>query len=117
MYLLKAGDCGTEKGNNCCAPSCLNGDYAIDMYTPDGNYVDSHSFVWPGCTLGGLTDRSNMAIKFPDGASATDRAGIVGGMMLIEYAVMEYKRQREKDNNNRQTGHQGAPPSAQAMSR
>ena len=86
--------CCTEKGCNCCAPTCCNADYAIDLYTPDGKYINSSSFVWPGWNCAGLTDRSNIAVSFPDGASANDRASLVAGMMLIEYAVMELKRQQ-----------------------
>ena len=35
-----------------------------------------------GVRCAGLTDRSNIVIKFPDGASADDRASLVAGYML-----------------------------------
>ena len=61
-----------------------------------------------------MTDLSNMMIKFPDDATPEKRVAIVAGMMLIEYAVQEFKRQQ---NNNNGGGSGGAPPKNNEMKR
>ena len=66
---------------------------------------------------GGLTDRTNMVIRFPDNATPEQRAALIAGMMLIEYTEMEFRRQSEKNNRNSQGGGYGGAPAQQEMSR
>ena len=79
MYSLRVSDCNTHSGtcSNCCAPTCCNESYDIDVYDGEGKYVNTSAFVWPGCNCGGLTDMSNMALVFPPSSSAEQRASIV----------------------------------------
>jgi len=100
LYKLKASSCGHANGNNCCAPSCFNRAYGVDVYNPEETKVVSSSqWVWPGCNCGGLTDRSNIVARFPEDATAQQRAAIMGGLFLIEFAVMEWKRLQERNNS------------------
>ena len=101
-------------GCNFCAPTCFRESYVIDLYEGDKLLESPSAFVWPGCNCGGLTDRSNFVVNFPDDATPEKRAGIIAGMMLIEYAVNEKKQQDNKNNNG---GGGGAPPTSQTMSR
>jgi hypothetical protein len=111
MYTMKAGECGTEKGCNFCAPTCFNDAYTIDIFE-DGKFVSESHFIWPGCNCAGLTDRSNFLIVFPKDATPEKRVGLVAGMFLIEYAVNEKKSQDQKNN-----GGGGGSPASQEMSR
>jgi len=115
MYKLRVSTCNTHAGacGNCCAPSCCNESFDIDVYDGEGKYVNTSAFVWPGCNCGGLTDLSNMAIVFPPGSSAEQRASLLGGFMLIEFTAMEFARQQNNDNNNGCSG--GAPPAGPAV--
>ena len=92
---LRASDCGSFGGCNFCAPSCFNEAYDVDVFDPEGAYVGSVTWVWPGCACGGDVDRSHIVLRFPKGASAEKRAALVGGVMLIEYTHMELKRMQE----------------------
>uniref|UniRef100_A0A7S1NIN7 Phospholipid scramblase n=1 Tax=Eutreptiella gymnastica TaxID=73025 RepID=A0A7S1NIN7_9EUGL len=96
LYHLKASECGTSQGSNCCAPTCCNQTYDVDIFTPDGKLVAVSPFVWPGCNCGGLTDVSNFAIRFPQDANETQRASIVAAMFLVEYTAIALKQQQSK---------------------
>ena len=61
-----------------------------------------------------LQDMTNMIIEFPDSASADERSSLVVGMFLIEFTVMELRRQ---NNNNGGGGGGGAPPTHKEMER
>ena len=111
MYTMEASECGTSTGgNNCCAPTCCNSAYEI-VLLENGAPVEGSSqwFVWPGCNCGGMTDLTNMMIKFPEDAPPEKRAAILAGMMLIEYAVQEKKRQDSKGGGG---GGGGGPENA-----
>lgn len=116
VYTLRASDCGTYTGCNFCAPSCFNESYDVDIFTPEGVFVGTSTFVWPGCSCAGLTDRSNLVVRFPEGSSATQRAALVGGMMLVDSTVMEVKRLQEGTGNTSSphfSGSGGAPTSVE----
>ena len=117
VYVLKASACCTERGNNCCAPTCCNQSYEVDVYLPSGEYVNSSTFVWPGCNCGGMLDMTNLFIQFPQGSTDESRAALLAGMMLVEYTVQELKRlhdrQRRNQNQSYAGGDGGAPVSAQ----
>jgi len=117
VYKLRASACGTEAGGcaNFCAPSCCNESFDVDVYGPDGRYVNTSTFVWPGCNCGGLSDLSNFAIAFPAEANAEQRATLLGGMMLIEFTINESRR--TDNSNNRGGGSGGAPPANNEMAR
>jgi len=116
IYKLRASDCGTHDHHNCCAPSCLNEEYAVDVFEAGtGEWVGQSSWVWPGCNCGGLTDRSNMATRFPAGSSDESRATLLAGLMLVEYAVHEYKQAQQKNNGGGGGGGGGAPPAQQMV--
>ena len=117
MYVMTAPECSYKSGGggcNVCAPTCCKEAYVIDLYEGDKLLESPSAFVWPGCNCGGLTDRSNFVVNFPDDATPEKRLGIIAGMMLIEYAVNEKKQQDNKNNNG---GGGGAPPTSQTMSR
>jgi len=117
MYVMTAPECSYKSGGggcNVCAPTCFKEAYVIDLYEGDKLLESPSAFVWPGCNCGGLTDRSNFVVNFPDDATPEKRAGIIAGMMLIEYAVNEKKQQDNKNNNG---GGGGAPPTSQTMTR
>lgn len=116
LYTLEVNDCVAKTGGstcNCLAPSLCNEELTVDVKAANGSYVAPSTFIWPGCNCGGLTDLTNMVIAFPDGATADERSAILAGMMLIEFSVMEMRRQNQKDNGG---GGGGAPP-AQEMKR
>lgn len=100
LYTLRASDCGSQGGCNFCAPSCFNEAYDVDVFAPDGTYVASATWVWPGCACGGQTDRSNIVLRFPEDSTAEQRAGILGGVMLVEYTAMELKRIQEGNSSS-----------------
>ena len=106
----QSGGCG-----NVCAPSCFNEAFDIDVYGPDDQYINTSTFVWPGCNCGGLTDLSNFAIQFPPGSTADQRATLLAGMFLVEYTVNELRRQN--NNNGGGGGGGGAPPKNNEMER
>jgi len=116
LYWLRAAACGTKSGacGNVCAPSCCNEAFDIDVYGPDDKYINTSTFVWPGCNCGGLTDLSNFAIQFPEGSTPEQRSALLAGMMLIEYTVNEMRRQ---NNNQNGGGGGGAPPKNGEMER
>ena len=96
VYTLKASECGSQAGCNWCAPSCFNESYDVDVYAPDGGLVGAATWVWPGCACGnGVTDRSNIVIRFPRGSTAEHRLALIGGVLLVEYTSMELKRLQE----------------------
>ena len=119
LYRLKAGQCTSDSGNcNACAPSCCVNAYEVDMYLAgdEGKKIDTSAFLFPGCcTCAGATDRSNFVVKFPVEATTHQRAALLGGMFLVEYTIMELKRQQEKENNNQGGG--GGAPEQQQMAR
>ena len=55
-----------------------------------------------------------MVIDFPDNATADERSAIFVGMFLIEFTVMELRRQ---DNKNNGGGGGGAPTKGEEMKR
>uniref|UniRef100_A0A7S3AS35 Phospholipid scramblase n=1 Tax=Haptolina ericina TaxID=156174 RepID=A0A7S3AS35_9EUKA len=116
MYSLRASDCNTHAGScgNCCAPTCCNESYDIDIYGPDMKYITTSAFVFPGCNCGGLTDLSNFTVQFPAEATADERASLLGAMFLIEFTVNEFRRQ---NNNNNNGGGGGGSPPVQMMAR
>lgn len=92
VFTLKASDCGTQTRCNFMAPSICNETYEIEVYNAQGAYLNSSHFVYPGWSCGMLTDRSNLVVRFPPDATAAQRAGLFGGLMLIEYTTMEVFR-------------------------
>jgi len=81
---------------NCCAPSCFNRTYNIDIYdgSDEATVTGALDFVWPGWKCPRLlTDASNMVLQFPPstGENADDKALLVGAMILIEYQHFEKK--------------------------
>lgn len=119
MYTLRASDCNTQAGacGNCCAPTCCNESYDIDVYGPDMKYINTSAFVWPGCNCGGLTDLSNFTVVFPQGSTPDQRASLLGAMFLIEFTVNEFKRQENKNNNNGGGFAGGGPAKPEEMER
>lgn len=119
QYRLRASECKTKSGKcNCCAPTCCNEAYEVDVMGPNGELIPDASinFVWPGCNCGGLTDLSNVLIRFPENANSQERSQLLLGTMLIEFTVQEFKRQQNK-NNNGGGGSGGAPPKGEEMER
>lgn len=99
LYTLRASDCGTQNGCNFCAPTCVNESYEVDVFSPEGEYINSSAFVWPGCSCG-AADRTNLLLRFPQHADATQRAGIFAGLMLVDYTVLEILRLREGNSSS-----------------
>lgn len=97
LYTVEASECGSSRGCNVFAPSCLNESYDVDVKDSAGNLVAVSSWVFPGCNCGGLTEVTNALIRFPANAPPTHRAALLGAMMLVEYTVIEFRSQK---NNN-----------------
>lgn len=113
VFSLRVSDCNTHAGafGNCCAPTCINQTYDVDLYDADGEYVNTSAFLWPGCTCGGLLGLSDMAIVFPKSATADRRASILGAFMLVELTVQEFKRiSNSSRTNNRGPSSSGVTP-------
>ena len=111
IYTLEVNDCTSKSaGSNCLAPSICNENLTVDITDANGNLVAPSTFVFPGCNCGGLADLTNMVVQFPEGSTADQRTAILAGMMLIEFTVMELRKQ----NNN---GGGGAPVKGQEMER
>ena len=101
----------SERPDTCCVNA-----YEVDMYLAgdEGKKIDTSAFLFPGCcTCAGATDRSNFVVKFPAEVTTHQRAALLGGMFLVEYTIMELKRQQEKENNNQGGGGGGAPEQQQ----
>jgi len=109
IYTFDLNDCTSKSGShNCCAPTCFNEALTVDITDANGTLLPPSTFVWPGCNCGGLNDLSNFIIAFPDGTSADERSALIAGMFLLEFTVMELRRQNNKDNGG---GGGGAPES------
>jgi hypothetical protein len=79
---------------NCCAPTCFNRTYNIDIFEggDDSVVTGKLDFVWPGWKCPRLlTDASNIVLQFPPATSDNpdDKALLVGAMLLIEYMHFE----------------------------
>jgi len=94
MYKVHVPECSSSRGCNICAPSCFNESYDMDVYdATESKVVSVMSSVWPGCNCGGLTERSNLVLRFPADANPKQRASLVAALMLIEFAHFEWRRQ------------------------
>ena len=50
VYEVRASQCHSHNGTtNLCAPSCCNESFDVDVFTPEGEYINSSTFAWPGC--------------------------------------------------------------------
>jgi hypothetical protein len=93
-YHMRVPDCYSSRGNNCLAPSCCNRDYDMDVYDASESVVVGHAAnVWPGCTCAGLTERSNLVLRFPPNATPKQRAALVASTFLVEFYHFEMRRQ------------------------
>ena len=54
--------------------------------------------VWPGWTCAGITDRSNILIRFPPDATPRQRAALLATMMLVEFSHFEWKKGEHEGN-------------------
>jgi len=105
LYTLEASPCATSSGGcNLCAPGCCNSAYEVTVTDPQGKLRASESqwFIWPGWSCDPYADQSNTLIKFGEDDQPHKRLGLLAGMMLVEYAVMEAKRGR--GNNAKYSG-------------
>ena len=69
----------------------------MDVYdASESAVVGLTANVWPGCNFMGLTDRSNLVVRFPPGSTPKQRAALIASLFLVEFAHFEAKRQ---DNN------------------
>ena len=94
VFHLRVGELYSSRGNNCFAPSCCNRDYDMDVYDQSESVVVGHvANVFPGCNCGGLTERSNLVLRFPPNASPKQRAALVASTFLVEFAHFELRRQ------------------------
>ena len=92
-YRVRTSECGTSQGNNCCAPSCFNQSYVVDVFDPEEAHVVARSAnVWPGCNCAGATERSNIVLRFPKNATDRERASLVAVTVLVEFAHFEWKK-------------------------
>jgi hypothetical protein len=92
-YRVRTSECGTSQGNNCCAPSCFNQSYVVDVFDPKEAHVVARSAnVWPGCNCAGATERSNIVLRFPKNATDRERASLVAATVLVEFAHFEWKK-------------------------
>ena len=90
---MRTSECGTSSGNNCCAPSCFNASYDLDVFDAgERSVVARAANVWPGCNCAGATDRSNIILRFPRDADPKRRAALVAATMLVEFAHFEWRK-------------------------
>ena len=106
MYRFRA--CERSRDAATCAPTACNSSYTVDVLQ-GGELVSESHFLNPGPAPLFRT-RSNFIVTFPDGASATERVGLIAGMMLIEYSINE-KKQSSLWSDGRRTA-RGLPRSA-----
>ena len=93
-FHMRVGELYSSRGNNCFAPSCCNRDYDMDVLDASESVVVGHvANVWPGCNCGGLTERSNLVLRFPPNATPKQRAALVASTFLVEFAHFELRRQ------------------------
>eukprot|EP00873_Tetraselmis_striata_P040863 jgi/Tetstr1/461127/TSEL_006266.t1 len=75
---------------NCCAPTCLNRTFDIDILDADGSTVLSQmKNVFPGINCRCVADASNLVMEFPSKATPAQRAVLLGGLFLVEYIHFE----------------------------
>ena len=101
LYRVRAGDCATMRGKcNWCAPSCCNESYDLDVLEPTETrgVGATAANVWPGWTCAGITDRSNILIRFPPDATPRQRAALLATMMLVEFSHFEWKKGEHEGN-------------------
>ena len=92
-YRVRTSECGTSSGNNCCAPSCFNASYDVDVFDAgERSVVARAANVWPGCNCAVATDRSNIILRFPRDADPKRRAALVAASMLVEFAHFEWRK-------------------------
>ena len=92
-YRVRTSECATSSGNNCCAPSCFNASYDVDVFDAgERSVVARAANVWPGCNCAGATDRSNIILRFPRDADPKRRAALVAAAMLVEFAHFEWRK-------------------------
>lgn len=105
LYKIRVPECSSSQGCNVFAPSCCNENFVVDIYDPEEtNVISSSQWVFPGCNCAGLTDMSNLLMRFPEGATLEQRAALIGGLMLAEFAVMEWKKANNNNNGGAMAG-------------
>ena len=78
LFHVRVGELYSSRGNNCFAPSCCNRDYDMDVMDASESVVVGHvANVFPGCNCGGITERSNLVLRFPPNATPKQRAALV----------------------------------------
>mmetsp|Transcript_13102 Transcript_13102/g.36862 ORF Transcript_13102/g.36862 Transcript_13102/m.36862 type:complete len:288 (-) Transcript_13102:90-953(-) len=83
---------------NCCAPSCCNKAWVIDILDADGETVlSSMKNVFPGFNCRWVSDASNLVMEFPAKATPEQKSVLLGALFLIEYIFFEKQKQ---DNDN-----------------
>ena len=104
LYTLRAPRCATRLGSNMCAPGCCNNSFDVDVYNAGSGaiasggallpseYLLSSTFVYPGFNCAGLSERSDLVLRFPAGAGATERASLLAAMVLVDATEMELQR-------------------------
>lgn len=82
--------------NRCCnanmfAPSCCCPVHHFDIYagSEPGDPVGSIENIFPGCNLRACAQTDSYKLNFPSGATANQKALLLGGLMLLEYMLFE----------------------------
>ena len=102
LFHVRVGELYSSRGNNCFAPSCCNRDYDMDVMDASESVVVGHvANVFPGCNCGGITERSNLVLRFPPNATPKQRAALVASTFLVEFAHFEMRRQQHQNRNVR----------------
>jgi len=82
-------------GRNCCAPSCCNHVFTINIYDAgdETKKVGVIKNIWPGCNWRGLCSpsASNFVIIFPSNATKEDKGLLLGSMFLHDFMFFEKK--------------------------
>ena len=81
----------------------------MSVSVPDAADLRTHTYSTPDCTQSRTRHTSAGHLLL------LGRAALLGGMFLVEYTIMELKRQQEKENNNQGGG--GGAPEQQQMAR
>lgn len=97
-YSFKVPFCG----GNCLAPSCFNESFKIEITSAEDEQtiLSLLKNIWPGCNFRGLfsANADNYVLEFPQGASAQDKALLLGGLFLVDF--QHFERTSEDKNEN-----------------
>ena len=105
VYDIEVPNGCTNGFTNCCAPSMCNPIYSVNIRDATSKLhpiVGTIENQWPGCNFRGLclsaSAADNYVVKFPPKATPSEKALLVGALMLLNFNFFE-ARDNQKNNN------------------